>query len=106
MNRFLLLALSAGTSLIFQPSKANSVKENYVRKNVIPEFIYNYENAKKFLEAKDYEMFCRTYRKMNSQVSHNFLALQNISPEIDWFDMRKKIKDQLDGCIKTLHYSR
>ena len=84
----LLIPLLAALAL---PTAINT--ESYdagVAKIQLPLIIKLGENAVRFAEMEDYEAACSKQREHNYLIKLNFEGLQEIRPDFDWFNMRKK----------------
>tara|TARA_A100001388_G_C28597970_1_gene416727 strand:- start:376 stop:675 length:300 start_codon:yes stop_codon:yes gene_type:complete len=86
MNRLLLLLIA--TLALPIPVNAESYNAG-VAKIQLPQIIKLGENAVKFAKMGDYEAACSKQREHNYLIKLNFEGLQELRPDIDWFDMRE-----------------
>ena len=61
-----------------------------VAKIQLPQILKLGENAIKFAKMGDYEAACSKQREHNYLIKLNFEGLQELRPDFDWFNMRKK----------------
>ena len=61
-----------------------------VAKIQLPQILKLGENAIKFAKMGDYEAACSKQREHNYLIKLNFEGLQELRPDFDWFNIRKK----------------
>jgi len=95
MKRLLLPLLTA----LALPTvvNANTWDDNMFRL-AWPDFIENYNNGKKFLEIKDFEMTCSSFIKANNELTNYFTLFQRYRPDIDFFEIRAGLKPIIKQC--------
>ena len=96
--KLFLLSLIAAIAL---PTLVNAESGDAALARIqFPKLIKLAKNGKKFYEMEDYEAACSKQSELIQIVVTNFEGLQEIRPDIDWFDFRKKgleLKEKVCG---------
>tara|TARA_Y100001933_G_scaffold220670_1_gene230084 strand:+ start:411 stop:707 length:297 start_codon:yes stop_codon:yes gene_type:complete len=95
MKRLLLPLLAAITLPI--AVNAESYKAG-LAKIQLPKMQKLLENAKKFIEIKDYDAACSKFSSYDFYLESNFEGLQELLPNTDWFEVKQNSNRRLEIC--------